>query len=80
MRGSASSKSAFPATARASRAGCEVCITKNYPVTVNDAELTEAMLPTLERVAGAAAECRHHGSPAYRFAAVAFASSQSTAA
>src|SRR6185369_2746738 len=39
---------------RASRAGCEVCITKNYPVTVNDAELTEAMLPTLERVAGAA--------------------------
>ncbi|MGZ8259579.1 MAG: amidohydrolase [Caldimonas sp.] len=38
--------------ARASRAGCEVCIVKNYPVTVNDAELTEAMLPTLERVAG----------------------------
>ena len=40
--------------ARAARAGCEVCITKNYPVTVNDAELTEAMLPTLERVAGPA--------------------------
>jgi amidohydrolase len=40
--------------AKAARAGCEVCITKNYPVTVNDAELTEAMLPTLERVAGKA--------------------------
>jgi len=40
--------------AAASRAGCQVCITKNYPVTVNDAELTEAMLPTLERVAGPA--------------------------
>ncbi len=38
--------------ARAARAGCEVCIAKNYPVTVNDAELTAAMLPTLERVAG----------------------------
>jgi len=37
---------------RAARAGCEVCITKNYPVTVNDAELTAAMVPTLERVAG----------------------------
>jgi len=32
----------------------EVCIRKDYPVTVNDAQLTEAMLPTLERVAGAA--------------------------
>jgi amidohydrolase len=40
--------------ARSARAGCEVCITKNYPVTVNDAELTAAMLPTLERVAGPA--------------------------
>ena len=40
--------------AKASRAGCEVCITKNYPVTVNDAELTAQMLPTLERVAGTA--------------------------
>jgi amidohydrolase len=38
--------------AQAARAGCEVCITKNYPVTVNDAELTAAMVPTLERVAG----------------------------
>ena len=37
---------------KAARAGCEVCITKNYPVTVNDRELTEATLPTLERVAG----------------------------
>ena len=39
---------------RASRATCEVCIRKNYAVTVNDAELTEATVPTLERVAGAA--------------------------
>jgi amidohydrolase len=39
--------------ARASRAGCDVCIVKNYPVTINDAELTEQMWPTLERVAGA---------------------------
>ncbi len=38
--------------AKAGRAGCEVCIRKDYPVTVNDAQLTEAMLPTLERVAG----------------------------
>ena len=38
---------------QAARAGCEVCIRKDYPVTVNDAALTEAMLPTLERVAGA---------------------------
>lgn len=42
------------AIASASRAGCEVCIRKDYPVTVNDTQLTEAMLPTLERVAGAA--------------------------
>ncbi len=40
--------------AGASRAGCEVCIRKNYAVTVNDAELTEQMVPTLQRVAGAA--------------------------
>ena len=40
------------AVARGSRAGCSVCITKNYPVTVNDPVLTEAMLPTLRRVAG----------------------------
>ncbi|HMC17098.1 MAG TPA: amidohydrolase [Albitalea sp.] len=41
------------AISRGSRAGCTVCITKNYPVTVNDPALTEAMLPTLQRVAGA---------------------------
>lgn len=40
------------AISSASGAGCEVCIRKDYPVTVNDAELTEAMRPTLERVAG----------------------------
>jgi amidohydrolase len=40
--------------ARSARAGCEVCIRKDYPVTVNDAALTEAMLPALQRVAGAA--------------------------
>ncbi|MEP7302750.1 MAG: amidohydrolase [Caldimonas sp.] len=38
--------------ARGSRASCTVCIAKNYPVTVNDPALTEAMLPTLGRVAG----------------------------
>ena len=37
---------------RGSRAGCTVCIEKNYPVTINDPALTEAMLPTLQRVAG----------------------------
>jgi amidohydrolase len=41
------------AVARGSRAGCTVCIEKNYPVTVNDPALTDAMLPTLQRVAGA---------------------------
>ena len=40
------------AIAKGSRAGCTVCITKNYPVTVNDPKLTEAMVPTLDRVAG----------------------------
>ena len=40
------------AIARGSRAGCTVCIRKNYPVTINDPALTEAMLPTLRRVAG----------------------------
>jgi amidohydrolase len=40
------------AISRGSRAGCTVCIKKNYPVTVNDPELTEAMRPTLARVAG----------------------------
>ncbi len=41
------------AIARGSRAGCTVCIDKNYPVTVNDPALTAQMLPTLQRVAGA---------------------------
>jgi amidohydrolase len=41
------------AISRGSRAGCTVCIRKNYPVTINDPKLTEAMLPTLGRVAGA---------------------------
>jgi amidohydrolase len=40
------------AIAKGSRAGCRVCITKNYPVTINDPALTEAMLPTLQRVGG----------------------------
>ncbi len=40
------------AISRGSRAGCTVCIRKNYPVTVNDPRLTELMLPTLKRVAG----------------------------
>jgi amidohydrolase len=40
------------AIARGSRAACTVCIKKNYPVTVNDPALTEAMRPTLARVAG----------------------------
>jgi amidohydrolase len=42
------------AIARGSRATCSVCIEKNYPVTVNDPALTEAMVPSLQRVAGAA--------------------------
>ena len=41
------------AISRGSRAGCTVCIRKNYPVTVNDPALTAAMVPTLSRVAGA---------------------------
>jgi amidohydrolase len=41
------------AISRGSRAGCVVCIRKNYPVTVNDPALTAAMAPTLARVAGA---------------------------
>ena len=40
------------AISRGSRAGCTVCINKNYPVTVNDPRLTGLMLPTLKRVAG----------------------------
>jgi len=39
--------------AQGARATCTVCIQKNYPVTVNDPALTEAMAPTLARVAGA---------------------------
>ena len=38
--------------AHGSRASCKVCINKNYPVTINDPALTEAMVPTLQRVAG----------------------------
>jgi len=41
------------AVSRGSRAGCTVCIEKNYPVTVNDPALTELMVPTLQHVAGA---------------------------
>ncbi len=41
------------AISRGSRAGCTVCIRKNYPVTVNDPQLTEKMLPTLRRSAAA---------------------------
>ena len=40
------------AISRGARAGCTVCIRKNYPVTVNDPALTQQMLPTLERTAG----------------------------
>jgi metal-dependent amidase/aminoacylase/carboxypeptidase family protein len=40
------------AISRGARASCKVCIRKDYPVTVNDAALTDAMLPTLRRVAG----------------------------
>mgnify|MGYP003296416708 CR=1 FL=1 len=47
---------------QAARAGCDVCITKNYPVTINDAELTAATLPTLERIAIAVAE-HYHSEP-----------------
>ena len=39
-------------TTAGSRATCTVCITKNYPVTINDPALTAAMVPTLQRVAG----------------------------
>ncbi len=41
------------AVSRGSKAGCTVCIEKNYPVTVNDPALTGLMVPTLQRVAGA---------------------------
>jgi len=40
------------AVARGNRAHCKVCITKNYPVTINDPRLTEAMVPAMKRVAG----------------------------
>lgn len=39
--------------AKAARAQCDVCIERGYDVTVNDTQLTETMLPTLRRVAGA---------------------------
>lgn len=38
--------------AKGNRAGCQVCINKNYPVTYNDPALTAQMVPTLQRVAG----------------------------
>jgi amidohydrolase len=38
---------------QAARADCEVCIERGYDVTINDVQLTETMLPTLRRVAGA---------------------------
>ena len=41
------------AISRGSRAGCQVCIQKRYPVVVNDPALTAEILPTLARVAGA---------------------------
>jgi amidohydrolase len=42
------------AIGRGSRAHCRVCISKDYPVTVNHPELTRASRPVLERVAAAA--------------------------
>jgi amidohydrolase len=45
-------KTLAEAIGRGARAHCAVCINKNYPVTVNDPELTAAMAPTLGRVAG----------------------------
>jgi amidohydrolase len=47
-------KTLAEAVAAGSGARCTVCITRHYPVTVNDPALTAAMLPTLQRVAGAA--------------------------
>jgi metal-dependent amidase/aminoacylase/carboxypeptidase family protein len=46
-------KTLAEAIGKGARAHCAVCINKNYPVTVNDPELTAAMAPTLGRVAGA---------------------------
>ncbi len=37
---------------RAANATCEVCIDAGYDVTINDSQLTAAMLPSLRRVAG----------------------------
>jgi amidohydrolase len=45
-------KNLAEAIARGNRAGCEVCLHKGYPVTINDPALTERMIPTLQRVAG----------------------------
>jgi len=44
---------AAQAIGKAARAECEVCIERGYDVTINDVQLTEKMLPTLKRVAGA---------------------------
>jgi amidohydrolase len=41
------------AIGKGARGSCTVCINKNYPVTINHPELTAAMVPTLQRVAGA---------------------------
>jgi amidohydrolase len=40
--------------ARGSRATCEVCMEKGYDVTYNDPALTQAVVPTLQSVAGPA--------------------------
>ncbi len=45
-------KTLAEAIGRGAHATCTVCIDKKYPVTVNDPKLTEAMVPTLDRVAG----------------------------
>lgn len=42
--------------ASSARAECEVCIRRGYDVTVNDAQLTALMRPTLERMAGGGAD------------------------
>ncbi len=39
------------AIAKGSRASCQVCIRKDYPVTINDPALTGAAWPTLQRIA-----------------------------
>jgi amidohydrolase len=55
------------AIARGSRATCQVCIEKNYPVTVNHPELTAAMAPTLARVASAQVVDKVTGSEDFSF-------------